>query len=302
MSWVLLSLVTVSAASGFWRGAAPQADGVVVLPSNANLDVSLDRLESSIDGKPPINMAFVLDHQANAESIGLRLDPTTLTCFGNPGLGTPIMQSNQAIALDFPLKMAIWTDVPDAEETFVAYNDPEYLKHRYQIHDRDAEFDTMSGALEGLAADATGGGNAANRTRALRNKAGLPEGAVVTASAHSVVDTVDRLIAGFEGTPMNVVARIDHAQAASDIGLDLRPTTTLYFGNPAVGTPFMVASQSFSLDLPNRAAVWEDEHGQVWVAVNDFHFLTARHGLDMEDDATAVNAALANFVGRATAP
>src|SRR5262245_12701217 len=65
--------------------------------------------------------------------------------------------------------------------------------------------------------------------------------------------------------PIEVFAHIDHAAAASKVGLPLRPTEVLIFGNPKAGTPLMQSRQTIGLDLPLRALVWEDEAGKVWL-------------------------------------
>jgi uncharacterized protein (DUF302 family) len=47
------------------------------------------------------------------------------------------------------------------------------------------------------------------------------------------------------------------------VGLPLRPTQVLIFGNPRAGTPLMQARQMVGLDLPHRVLVWEDGEGKV---------------------------------------
>jgi uncharacterized protein (DUF302 family) len=109
---------------------------------------SIDRVVSYIESElPPVNVEITVDHQAAAAAAGLQLDPTTVVVFGNPSLGTDFMVSNQEIGLDLPLKILAWTT--PGGQTLVAYNNPEYLKQRYAIADRDAEFETMRGVLQG---------------------------------------------------------------------------------------------------------------------------------------------------------
>jgi len=76
-----------------------------------------------------------------------------------------------------------------------------------------------------------------------------------------------------------VFARIDHADNATDAGLQLRPTELLIFGNPRGGTPLMQESQTAGIDLSVKALAWQDEHDQVWLTYNDAVWLAARHGL-----------------------
>ena len=99
------------------------------------------------------------------------------------------------------------------------------------------------------------------------------------ASRHSVKDTIDRLVAVAEEAGLRIFARIDHAQNAAQVGLDLRPTEVLIFGNAKVGTALMLDNQLAGLDLPLRALAWEDEAGHVWLGHNTGEWLSKRHSL-----------------------
>lgn len=100
------------------------------------------------------------------------------------------------------------------------------------------------------------------------------------ASAHSVAATMDRLAAIVEKKGAKVFARIDHAKGAAAVGTTLRPTQTLIFGNPKIGTPVMVMSQEAGLDLPLRAVAYEDAAGKVWLVYRQPAAMAAAHGLD----------------------
>ena len=76
---------------------------------------------------------------------------------------------------------------------------------------------------------------------------------------------------------MTVMARIDHGAAAAKVGLELRPTEVVFFGNPSAGTPLMQAAQTMAIDLPLRALVWQDAEGRTWLAYNDPEWLAQRH-------------------------
>jgi len=78
---------------------------------------------------------------------------------------------------------------------------------------------------------------------------------------------------------MTVFARIDHAAGAAEVGLSLRPTELLIFGNAKGGTPLMQSIQTIGIDLPLKALVWQDESGNTWVSYNDPAWLAKRHGL-----------------------
>ena len=92
---------------------------------------------------------------------------------------------------------------------------------------------------------------------------------ITKTSPHSVSETVDRLVAAVEGAGAKVVARVNHSGAADSVGMDLRPTEMVMFGNPKLGTPAMQAAQVSGLDLPLRVVVWEGEDGIVTLAYHD---------------------------------
>jgi uncharacterized protein (DUF302 family) len=104
-------------------------------------------------------------------------------------------------------------------------------------------------------------------------------GLVTVQSHHSVKATLDRLEAALKAAGVTVFARIDHSAGAASVGMALRPTEVLIFGNPRAGTPLMEAQQTVGLDLPLRMLAWEDVSGTVWVTYNDPRWLAERHGL-----------------------
>ena len=103
------------------------------------------------------------------------------------------------------------------------------------------------------------------------------EGMISIKSAHTVAVTADRLEKILLNKGMTVFTRIDHAAGAQKVGKTLRPTELVIFGNPKVGTPLMLCSQSIAIDLPQKALIWEDDAGQVWFSYNDPQYLALRH-------------------------
>lgn len=127
------------------------------------------------------------------------------------------------------------------------------------------------------------------------------DGLVAMKSNHSVSDTADRLEAVLQEKGMKIVARVNHAASAAAVDLELRPTELVIFGNPKVGTPLMQCAQTTALDLPQKALIWEDEEGQVWLGYNDPAYLARRHDMKGCDQVlTKVSGALKNFAGAAT--
>jgi uncharacterized protein (DUF302 family) len=106
-----------------------------------------------------------------------------------------------------------------------------------------------------------------------------PSGLTTIASAHDPRMTLERLTAAIAAKGMSVMARIDHAGAAATVGLPLRPTEVVIFGNPRGGTGLMQAVQTIGIDLPLKMLVWQDEAGKTWLSYNEPRWLAERHGL-----------------------
>ncbi|HEX4196391.1 MAG TPA: DUF302 domain-containing protein [Caulobacteraceae bacterium] len=104
-------------------------------------------------------------------------------------------------------------------------------------------------------------------------------GLVTVESAHPAAETLSRLEEGVKSKGGRIFATIDHAAAAAEVGLRLRPTVVLIFGDPHAGTGLMQAGQTVGLDLPLKALVWEDAAGHAFVTYNDPRWIARRHGL-----------------------
>ena len=128
-------------------------------------------------------------------------------------------------------------------------------------------------------------------------------GIISIKSSHDVKTTVDRLenILGEKG--MTVFIRINHAEGAQKVGKKLRPTELIIFGNPKVGTPLMQCGQSVGIDLPQKALIWQDKAGQVWLSYNDPKYLASRHSIkECGEIIKKIEKVLGNFARMATMP
>jgi len=107
-------------------------------------------------------------------------------------------------------------------------------------------------------------------------------GVVDVPSNHSVDETVERVKGILQSKGVTLFALIDHSGEAEKVGMKMRPTKLLIFGNPKGGTPLMLAAPSVAIDLPLKILVWEDSQGKVWVSYNSPEYLQQRHGLPQE--------------------
>ncbi|HEX4006503.1 MAG TPA: DUF302 domain-containing protein [Acidobacteriaceae bacterium] len=110
----------------------------------------------------------------------------------------------------------------------------------------------------------------------------LGAGMARVASAHAVDATVERLQGLLAAKGVTLFAVVDHSGEAAKMGLSMRATKLLIFGNPMGGTPVMVAAPSIAIDLPLKILVWEDAAGAVWLGWNRPEYLAERHGVPAE--------------------
>lgn len=250
----------------------PRVPGMVITQSTVSFDQTWNTLIGVLDANPNIGVVATLDHAANAARVGEHLRPTREVFFGNPNLGTPIMQTAQNAGIDLPQKMLVWEDARG--RVFVGYNSPAYVAARHGAGSAPT-LDVIDGALATIAGAATGvvvDGN----TRRLRFIAAKP-GLVSVDSAYSADETFDRLLAVIEAAPPNVLFALEHDQNAAGAGLDLAPTKLIVFGNPVLGTPLMQDEPTIGIDLPQKFLVVERPDGSVQILYNDPHVIARRH-------------------------
>jgi uncharacterized protein (DUF302 family) len=146
-------LLATIAALWLWGTQAMAADGLTTLASSFRPKETMDRLEAGIKAKGMTVFARI-DHAAGAAEAGLPLRPTELLIFGNAKAGTPLMQANQAIGIDLPLKALVYEDA--AGKVWLSYNDPRWLAHRHGLGAVAVEtVNAMAAALNSAATKAT---------------------------------------------------------------------------------------------------------------------------------------------------
>lgn len=122
------------------------AEEWVIKDSASDVAETADKLVAAVEAAGAKVFARV-DHAAGAKTIDAELAPMTLVMFGNPKLGTPILQAEPRTGLDLPIRVLIWQD---EDVTKIGYLEPEALKKRYEVEGADRSFEMMSGALEKL--------------------------------------------------------------------------------------------------------------------------------------------------------
>ncbi len=105
------------------------------------------------------------------------------------------------------------------------------------------------------------------------------DGVVNVPSTFNVEETADRMENILKEKGMLIFNRIKHSEAAGKVGIKLRYTELIIFGNPAVGSPLMKCQQKVAIDLPQKALIWEDAKAKVWISYNDPRYLEKRHNI-----------------------
>ncbi|MEH6471382.1 MAG: DUF302 domain-containing protein [Halopseudomonas sp.] len=135
-----------------FSSAALAENGLISIQSAHDVKTTADRLESSLTSKG-MTLFNRIDHAAAARKVDKTLRPTELVLFGNPKVGTPLMQCGQSVAIELPLKALIYED--ESGQVWLAYNDPVYLARRHSITGCIEVIRKMSGALGNFAKQAT---------------------------------------------------------------------------------------------------------------------------------------------------
>lgn len=150
----MLASALVAGAIVFMAPAAPSAaetEPLVTRSSPHDVPTTVQRLQQAVSARGAKVVATV-DHAAAAKAEGLSLRPTVLVIFGNPKLGTPLMQSAQTAGLDLPLRVLVWEDAAGA--TQIGYLPPAVLAGRHGIGDRDEVVEKMAVALAATTGEA----------------------------------------------------------------------------------------------------------------------------------------------------
>ena len=124
---------------------------IIAVTSSQGFEETLAAAKSAINTRGFKTFA-VIDHAAGAASIDQPLRPTTLIIFGNPKGGTPLMQANQLMGLQLPLKMLV--SVNDKGVTEITYPDMAHTFHEYGLVNNEEALGKIDGALSAIAAEA----------------------------------------------------------------------------------------------------------------------------------------------------
>jgi len=134
---------------------AAQADELIATKSTHTVMETLDRVEAAAKAAG-FSIVARVDHSGAAEAVGLKLRPTALLIFGKPQGGTPLMQCDQRVGIDLPLKALAWQE--ESGQVWLGMADPAVLKVRYGLGAAcDAPISATQGVVHKLLESATTG-------------------------------------------------------------------------------------------------------------------------------------------------
>jgi uncharacterized protein (DUF302 family) len=130
-------------------------EGMTIVQSHFDAKTTMDRMAEAVEAHG-ITVLARIDHAAAAAKAGLALRPTEVLIFGNPKAGTPLMQAEQTVGIDLPLKALVWQDAEG--KTWLGYNEPNWIAARHGVgSDQTKTVEAMAAGLAVLAKEATGG-------------------------------------------------------------------------------------------------------------------------------------------------
>ena len=271
--WIFLACAKDEPGDVIFPSETLDISGTLYSSSNTNFVNTYTNFIAALNENEAINIIAEVDHAANSISIGRVLNPTRIVFFGNPVLGTPLMQKNQLAGLDLPQKVLFFENEDNV--VYAVYNSVRYLESRYELEEVST-LGPISNALSSLVKAST---NAEIRTAA--NLIVEPEEGIITKISNedfeSTYSNLRNAIVANEN--LQIVAELDHRENAASVDLELRPTKVIIFGNINLESPLMQSSQSAGLDLPQKMLVWEDEDGTVNISYNNPEYLQERHSI-----------------------
>lgn len=292
----MLPLISCGGGGSFFQGGIDAyARGTNYATAEMSVEEAYDNFRIALEEIDGITVMAELNHGNNAEAVGMALPDSRIIFFGNPEMGTQLMQRNQLAGLDLPLRVLFY----EKDEQVVAlFNSASYLERRYGLGGTSI-LDKISANLDGLVGKALNTEVTWGKSPDIR----ILQGIKTIQSNRSFKETFSALKEILENNEdIKVVAELEHHTGAAAAGMELRPTSLIIFGNPNLGTPFMQSSIGTGLDLPQKMLVWEDEVGKVNISYNTPQFLQFRHGFkslrpEMETMGTSLNDIAASAAG-----
>lgn len=249
-----------------------------------NVEDTYKAIKSAIESNENLKIIAEVNHSKAAEEIAFtKIPESRLIIFGNPKVGTQLMQQNQQIGIDLPMKILVYDN---NGITKVIYNNASILMNRYEIILPEVE-EKINGLLNKITASEIEEPNLQD----LKLESILAD-LQTKESSLSVDKASEKLEKLLKEKEFKLIAKVEHDKAAKNAGLQLRPTHLFIFGKPEVGSQLMQINSTIGLDLPMKILIWEDENGKTQVSYFKGSFLAIRHGIDNQELTNKIDGAL----------
>lgn len=243
-------------------------------------------IKSAIEANKNLKIIAEVYHSENAKDIEMEIPQSRLIVFGNPKVGTQLMQKNQAVAIDLPMKMLVYDD---NGTTKVIYNNASILMNRYEIMLPELE-EKINGLLNKISASEIEEPKLQDlKLESILSNLQTKESSL---SVDKASKKLEKLLTEKE---FKLFTKIEHDKAAKNAGLELRPTRLFVFGKPQVGSKLMKMNSTIGLDLPMKILLWEDENGKTQVSYFKGSFLANRHSIENEELTNKIDGVLEMF-------
>lgn len=110
--------------SGLW------GNEIIVKHSNKTVEATMEKLENIVS-KKGFTIFARINHQAGANKVRMKLPPSLELIFGNPKMGTILMQENPMVGLDLPIRVLVFEDKD--KRTKIAYRDGDWLNAEHNL-------------------------------------------------------------------------------------------------------------------------------------------------------------------------
>ncbi len=240
-------------------------------------------IKSAIEANGNLKIIAEINHSKAAEDVAIKIPESRLIVFGNPKVGTQLMQQNQKIGIDLPMKILVYDN---NGITKVIYSNASILLSRYEITLPEIE-EKINGLLDQISHSEIEETN----LKDLKFESNLSN-LQTKESILSVDKASEKLEKLLKEKEFKLFAKVEHDKAAKKENLDLRPTRLFIFGKPEVGSKLMETNSTMGLDLPMKVLIYQDENGKTQVSFFKGSFLAARHGIDNQELTTKIDGAL----------
>jgi len=127
-------------------GVSLLANDIIVKESNCSVDETVDNLKNIVRSKG-LSIFAVINHQGNAKQVDMKLNESKMLIFGNPKLGTSLMQQDMKVGLDLPLRILVYVD--NDSKVKMAYRDGSWLANKH-ILNAPKKLQKMNKAMENI--------------------------------------------------------------------------------------------------------------------------------------------------------